>query len=165
MWTRNNWNNWVVSRNLFRYLIDDGVDHHDLTIFMMALPFRTLWRLVGAASKPVTTGLNSEVARPFGTTALRLAQPRTKLENQTRSIYYVFWKRKWVWITILGAVGATIYDLCQPDRVERRDKLYKGWNHLTTNVYSPTMPQHGTKPEAKPEAKPRDWASLQWGSM
>jgi len=53
MWTRNNW---VVSRFLFRYLID-GVDHHDLAIFMMALPFRALSQLVGAASKPVTPGL------------------------------------------------------------------------------------------------------------
>jgi len=159
MWTRNNWNNWVVSRFLFRYLIDDGVDHLDLAIFMMALPFRALWRLVGAASKPVTTGLNSEVARPFGTTALRLV-PRTQLENQRRSIYYSIWKRKWMWIILITCVGATIYDLRHPDRAERKDKLYKGWNNLTTNVYSPNKPQ----PEAKPEA-PRDWASLQWGSI
>lgn len=155
MWTRNNW---VVSRFLFRYLID-GVDHHDLAIFMMALPFRALSRLVGAASKPVTTGLNSEVARQFGTTALRQV-PRTDMENKKRSIYYMVWKRKWMWIMLFTGIGAIIYDLRHPDRVERTEKLYKGWNNLTTNVYSPNKPQ----PEAKPEAT-RDWASLHWGSI
>lgn len=49
---------------------------------------------------------------------------------------------------LFTGVGAIIYDQIHPDRAERTDKLYKGWNKLSTNVYSPNKPQ----PEAKPEA-------------